>query len=247
MGSVLALSLAAPAAAQRAPDGEAEQQLRYQLQTFEAVLQAAVRHGGDAFARQRAQFLPPGVQLTSYDPYVRGLAPPQGGGLLFYVAVPSIRIPISELLVQQPAGARPDLLQPASSPPRRAEGRAEAAGAQGLAAADAMTTSPVIDDGRCATRVKPSKGYSNPDYEYAVAVCDALMDAMLDNSGPLPISADDWLTVAAVNGEPDPPSFLNSSTAYTTYLVIKGSDLLAYRQGRLSKDEARRRVEMTQR
>ena len=79
-----------------------------------------------------------------------------------------------------------------------------------------MTVSPVADDGRCATRVKPSRGYPNPDYEYAVAVCDALMDAMLENTGSLPIKENEWLTVAAVNGQPDPPGLVNSSTGYTT-------------------------------
>jgi len=63
-----ALALAAPLTAQQPPSGQDEQQLRYQLQTFESVLQSAVRHGGDTFARDQASVIPPGIQLTSDDP-----------------------------------------------------------------------------------------------------------------------------------------------------------------------------------
>ena len=239
IGAVLALSIAVPLAAQRPAVSPEAQQLRYQMQTFEAVLQAAVRHGGDAFARLQADSIPPGVQLTSDDPQVRGLAPPHGGGLLFSVSVPSIRITITELLVRGFGQQAPDPLQ-------RVAGSARSeASAQGLAMADPMTASPVVNDGGCASRVKPSAGYPNPNYEYAVAVCDALMDAMLESSGSLPLREDEWLTVAAVNAEPG--SYLNSSTGYTTYLSIKGADLVAYRQGRLSKEEARKLIDLTQR
>ncbi len=245
VGSILMLTLASPALAQRAAATSDDLRLRNQLQTFEVVLQAAVRQGGDAFARQQAQSIPPGVQLTANDPQVRGfIFSPEGGGFLFSVVVPSIRPTISELLVegQPPRRADPqDSLRPVAG---SAPGRVPEASAQGVAVPDPMTASPVIDDGRCASRVKPSTGYPNRDYEYAVDVCDALMDAILDNSGALPIKENEWLTVAAVNEDPDPPNFINSSTRYTTYLSIKGADLLAYRQNRITKDEARKALEM---
>ena len=176
--------------------------MRNQLQKFEVVLQLAVGEGGDAFARQRKDAIPPGVQLTSEDPQVKGFAPPEGGGLFFYVSVPSIRIGINQLLVQVEGLAprqqrqRTDPLQPAAGRSVNQDGPVSAQGL--LTPPDPMTASPVVDEGTCAGRTKPSKGYSNPDYEYAVAVCDALMDAMLDSPGPLPIKENEWLTVAAV-------------------------------------------------
>jgi hypothetical protein len=242
--SVVFLALAAPAMAQ-SPAGVRpdDQQLRNQLQKFEVILVAAVRQGGDAFARQQAQSIPPGVQLTANDPQVRGFVfSPEGGGFLFSVVVPSIRPMISELLIEGRPPRRPggqDSLRPvAGSAPD------QVSAAQGIATADPMTASPVIDDGRCASRVKPSSGNPNRDYEYAVSVCDSLMDAILDNSGALPIKESEWLTVAAVNEDPDPPNFINSSTRFTTYLSIKGSDLLAYRQGKITRDQARKLLEM---
>jgi hypothetical protein len=244
IGFGLAILVTSRAMAQNAPAGPDEQQLRYQLQTFEVVLQAAVRHGGDAFARQQAQSIPPGVQLTANDPQVRGfVVSPEGGGFLFTVVVPSIRPTISQLLIEGEPPRRQDPFRPAAgSGP--GGGRVGDAGVQGLAAPDPMTASPVIDDGKCASRVRPSGGIPTRDYEYAVSVCDALMEAILDNSGALPIKESEWLTVAAVNEEPDPPSFVNSSAGYTTYLMIKGSDLLAYRQGRVSRDDTRKAVTM---
>ena len=241
VGVLLALALAVPAGAQRASSPE-ETRLRNQLQTFEVVLQTAVRQGGDAFARLQGDTIPLGIQLTSEDPYVKGLAPLQGGGLMFLVVVPPVRpIVVNQLFLQRPRPLQPMAGRGAG------EGR-PAMVAQGLIAVpDPTTKSPVVDDGRCATRAKPSAGYPDPNYEYAVSVCDALMEAMLDSSGPLPIKESEWLTVAAVDGSPVVPGALNSSAVYTTYLAIKGSDLLAFRQSKLTKDEARKLIEMQQR
>jgi hypothetical protein len=258
---VAALMLAAPAAAQSSSSSspnqpaqpgqsaqEDRQQFRYQMQTFENALQTAVRHGGDAFARLWVQSIPPGVQLTLSDSQVRGFAPPQGGGLLFYVAVPAIRPTVANLLY--PDGGDGSDRQPQGPlQPMAASGRRAAPGVQGLAAVDGdpVTASPVIDDGRCATRVKPSEGHMSPDYTYAISVCDALMDAMLDSSGPLPVKDTDYLTVMAADGEPYPASYLGTPDGLTTYLTIKGSDLIAYRQGRITKEQARKLVDLSQR
>src|SRR4029077_7377746 len=83
-----------------------------------------------------------------------------------------------------------------------------------VAPPDPMTASPVVDEGTCAGRTKPSRGYPNPDYEYAVAVCDALLDAMLDNPGTLPIKDNEWLTVAAVSGDANPSGLISTSPDY---------------------------------
>jgi hypothetical protein len=246
MGAVLALGLAVPAAAQQRPMTDAEQQeQRYQLRTFEAVLQAAVRHGGDEFARQQAQFIPDGVQLTANDAQAHGFVPPLAGGLVFYVAVPTIRPTLNEVIVRWPRAIRPTSTQATADGGR--DERVSPAGVPTLAQADPMSVSPVVDDGRCATRVKQPAEYPNPNYDYAVAVCDALMDAILEGSGPLRLKENEWLTIAAANGDPDTTPLLNSPTGYTTYLTIKGTDLLAYRQGRISKDDARKLVDLIQR
>jgi hypothetical protein len=251
-GGALLLVLAAPALAQGPSPDPVDQQLRTELKIFEAVLQAAVRNGGDAFARQQAQFLA-GLQLTAADPQAHGFAPPNAGGILFFVSVPAIR-PLYEALVQWPQSASRLPVQQTSGGTRAGD-RLSGSVATSIPRPDPMSESPILrtepapepaaDDGRCATRVRPPAEYPNPNFDYAVAVCDALVDALLDSSGPLRIKDQEWLWIAAANGEPD--NVLNSNTGYTTYLSIKGEDLLAYRQGRISKEEARRRVDLQQR
>ena len=72
----------------------------------------------------------------------------------------------------------------------------------------------------------------------------AIVDSMLDYGGPLQIGGDEWLTVAARDYEgqrslaPDAPYDL-----VTIVMRIKGSDLQAFRAGRLTREEARKRVE----
>jgi hypothetical protein len=245
----IALAIAVPALAQQPPAGQDEQVLRDQLQTFESVLQTAVRHGGDAFAREQASVIPPEVKLTSDDPQAFGFAPPESGGLFFLVVVPPLRVTVDYLL-QRPYGRPAPPVAPEGSGPgpvQNVAGGANVVSSMGPVTPDPMKQSPIVDEGRCATRVPLSAKGSNPNRAYAVAVCDALMEAILDNSGPLPVKEDEWLTIAAIDGTGPTPNVLNSSYIFTTYLAIKGSDLLAYRQGKISKADARKLVSLRQR
>jgi hypothetical protein len=236
-------ALSVGAAAQEMAPTLADQALRDQMQTFEAVLQKAVQHGAQAFARQEKD-LPPGIELTSDDPYARGFAPPEGGGLFFYVVVPQIRASVNLFL--GPQFRRGPGADRQAGPEPTARSMSQSVGAAGVPKDDPMTVSPVVDDGRCAVRARPSRGYVTPDHSYAVAVCDALMDAMLESSAPLSVKSDEWLTVMAFDGGPA-QGLVNSPYSYTTYLQIKGSDLQLFRQGKLTKEEARKLVVLKQR
>lgn len=83
----------------------------------------------------------------------------------------------------------------------------------------------------------------DPGAMYTEAVKNALIDAMLDHGGPMGIGPDEWLTVAAKDAQ-GPLSPNEPYEATTTVLRIKGSDLAAFRADRLTRDEARRRVEV---
>ena len=84
----------------------------------------------------------------------------------------------------------------------------------------------------------------DPNRAYTEAVQRALVDAMIDFSTPMAIGPDQWLTVAARDNErrdtlaPQDPY----QEVVTVLIRIKGSDLLAYRAGKIDKEEARRRV-----
>jgi hypothetical protein len=88
----------------------------------------------------------------------------------------------------------------------------------------------------------------DPNRAYTEAVTRALVDAMIDYSAPMQIGLDQWLTVAARDDEGRdtlaPPDPLDE--VVTMIYRIKGSDLQEYRQGRIDRDEVRRRVQVSQ-
>jgi len=73
----------------------------------------------------------------------------------------------------------------------------------------------------------------------------ALIDAMLENSGALALAPEEWLTVAARDNVPRDPLVPSDTADFSTVIFrIKGSDLAAFRAGRLALDEARQKVEV---
>ena len=88
----------------------------------------------------------------------------------------------------------------------------------------------------------------DPNRAYTEAVTRALVDAMIDYSTPMAIGPEQWLTVAARDDEgrnalaPQDPL----EEVVTMIYRIKGSDLLAYRSGRIDRDEVRKRVQLSQ-
>jgi hypothetical protein len=84
----------------------------------------------------------------------------------------------------------------------------------------------------------------NPGDAYTMAVRDALLDTMLRYSQSLALGADEWLVVAARDrGEPGIGADDPFETT-TIQLRIKGADLHAFHAGRLTLDEARKRVDV---
>lgn len=83
----------------------------------------------------------------------------------------------------------------------------------------------------------------NADAQYVDLVKNALVDAMVDYSKPLGLQQDEWLTVAAADGdEPMNPAYLAQRS--TLVLRVRGSDIVDYLAGRLTKDAVRKKVEV---
>ncbi len=230
------VAVAVPLAAQQPVNGSADdQRLKFQIQTFEAVLQSAVKHGADTFAQQVPPM--PGVQLTSNDPEVKGFAPPTpDGGLLFVVIVPEIRemVVLSWMQQRSPGGS--------IGPARPNSGRV---GAMTVTDSDPMSKSPVVPPPADSSPAAfdPSKA----DTLYTKSVVEALKDAMLDHSAGLLLKETEWLTIAAIDAVGPMPGIVNNPFGQTTYLSIKGSDLLQLRQGKITRDEARELIHLKQR
>lgn len=130
----------------------------------------------------------------------------------------------------------PGIVMP-DAPAPVGRGAAEASGVS------AMTTARPVPP-----RPADSVWAKDPNRAYTEAVTRALVDAMIDYSAPMQIGADQWLTVAARDDEgrdslapPDPLEEI-----VTMIYRIKGSDLQEYRQGRIDRDEVRKRVQIGQ-
>jgi hypothetical protein len=92
------------------------------------------------------------------------------------------------------------------------------------------------------TSIQPREIYQNE-------ITDALLNVILDYPRALGIGPEEWLTVAARESVVVDRRFGNSVGAeapMTVILRMKGSDLQAMREQKLTRDEARRRVEVKQ-
>lgn len=84
----------------------------------------------------------------------------------------------------------------------------------------------------------------DPGDAYTTLVKDALIDAMLRYNQSLTIGPDEWLVIAARDRGESGIASDDPFDVTTIQLRIKGSDLLALRAGRLTPEEARKRVEV---
>jgi hypothetical protein len=85
----------------------------------------------------------------------------------------------------------------------------------------------------------------DPEAQYTLEVKSALIDAMIENSQPLAIGPDEWLTVAARDNVQVDPLVRGDRAEFSTIIFrVRGSDLGAFRAGRITIDEVRKKVEV---
>ena len=70
------------------------------------------------------------------------------------------------------------------------------------------------------------------------------MEAMLDHSAPLAIGPEEWLTIAARRNEDRARLAPADSDAQTIIIRANGADLTAFRAGRISREDAIKRIEV---
>lgn len=124
--------------------------------------------------------------------------------------------------------------------------------AGGATGVSAVGTAPVTSPQTTPVTPPPSGSTAQPAWlqdpnrAYSESVVRALIDAMLDFSGPMRLGASEWLTVAARDNArrdtlaPQDPY----EEVVTVVLRIKGVDLQEYRAGKIDKAEARKRVKV---
>lgn len=238
---------------------------RYQIGQMERVLEGAVEHGARV-TRDRLQAVLPAEMLLSEKARVRGFRL-DGYGVFFDVVVPPLEgtLPwIFRTLDQNDLGLGRAL--------KALRSHIEAAGDANLqqalkrvelqvapttmAAASASAAEPVSVGARVATgsgATRPANTapntaadpiLGNPEEAYRAEVKDALMDAMLEHNRGLGIRADEWLTIAARRNEDRPPLAVADTDARTIVIRVRGADLTAFLAGQVSREDARKRMEV---
>jgi len=267
------LAVAAPAGAQSAQVMQAERmrqdaaaarhaaEQRYQIGQMERVLEGAVEHGVTV-TRDRLQALAqvPAETLVSDNAHARGFRL-EGYGVFFDVEVPSF---FSTLTWSLRTLDRNDL--GLDSAWRALQSHVKTTGDPNLEQAlkrielqvnPAVLTRSTTDvpdartlTGSAATAVpdKPALPddpiLSDPNEAYRAEVIQALKDAMLAHSSSLGIAPTEWLTIAA-KGNDDRPRLAPADNSSRTRLIrLLGSDLADFLAGRITREDAMKRIEV---
>jgi hypothetical protein len=250
---------------------EADQlRARQKISLMESVLESAVANGADSLMRAVRVVMPPDALMLTGAPSARGFLL-DGYGLFFDVEVPAFRRTIAWTLRQMvddnglgaPAAVNQlkAYIATVQDPRQRAAldralrrlelqvgpvGPVQQDAAAARPGATTVSTQGVGLPAPAPPQVDPAI-LDDPNAAYTREVSVAIIDAMIENSGPLPVGDNEWLTVAARdNIRPDRLVPGDTSNISSIVFRIKGSDLAAFRAGRMTLEEARKHVEVKQ-
>jgi hypothetical protein len=219
----IAITAAVPAALQgqttiRPTDGERRRS--DQISVMEGTLSSSVKLAASQVARD-VQSSTPGATMFTGEARAKGFTL-DGYGAFFYVEIPALDM---------------NLMLSVETLERNVQRRLE------NQASNLQPSEPVaLPSAKDALR---SVAAEDPGQKYREAVKRCLIDAMLDNSKSMDLGPEEWLTVAARGSE----SGLIPGEIYqltTLVLKVKGSDLADLLAGRLTKEQARQKVEVRQ-
>ena len=200
-----------------------ETSARTQVYQFERALKTAVEVGGQKLA-ERAKALVPEVMLTASQlPIARGVK--LRWGYHFDVQVPNIDKTSQTIfdMYRQPQSSRSQ--GPAGNPGQPVS--SNRLGGPVPAPLDPLTTLEAFD----------------ADKEYSARVKEAIMDTMVDNSAGLTIAGDEELVLSISAMESvDSRALLIEPKMI---LTIKGTDLLELRQAKITREQAKARIQLS--
>jgi hypothetical protein len=166
------------------------------------------------------------------------------------ISDPRVRTDFENTLrrVQQQVSPAPQAPRLAAAPGRAPVVSTQAAGAQPVGSRDTVVAQslPTVAE---AVETAPaptvdSAVLNDPSDAYTEEVKATVIDAMIEHSGPLGLGDDEWLTVAARDNAPTGPFIAGGSEVVTLVMRVRGSDLSAFRAGRLTLDQVRSRVQI---
>jgi hypothetical protein len=236
-----------------------QQRRRNQIRLLEGVLARAVGLGAEEVAGQM-QRLDPTMAVMTGRARARGFVL-EGHGVFFDVEIPALRQSViwslvtsqrdsqiarsleamrralSTLPPQEPGGQRAQQelqnLQRMIGPVPARMPSQDVGAATTAEATTVADTRPLI----------PTALLDDPNAHYTDAVKRQLVDAMLEHSLPMDLGPDEWLIVAARDGEgPIAPGEIYDPQ--TIVLRVKGSDLAIYAADRSRRDEIRGKVQV---
>lgn len=250
---------ATPGVAQTA----AQRQQRYQIGVMERVLEEAVEHGAK-LTRDRLQALVPAEMLLSGSARVRGFRI-DNYGVFFDVEVPTLETSLpwmfrtldrndlgldsalktlraavektGDVNIEQALKRIELQVAPVSVGSPAVSAAASRPGARALTGSAA--TEPSVVSGQAADAI-----LDDPEEAYRRQVSDALMDAMLDYSRGLDIGSAEWLQIAARRQDDRPRLTPADTDARTVMIRVRGADLTEFLAGRISREEARKRMDV---
>jgi hypothetical protein len=263
-GTVIVLLAGSIAFAQPQPQPQPQTQAemdqvkaRQRISMMEGVLERAVSNGADNMVRQMKAVMGDAPMLTGV-PEVRGFRL-DGYGVFFDVEVPALRLPVTWPLRymfrdnRETIGIVNELRSMmADSEPRQRERlgqivrqlEQQAQVPAGLRGNGRIGAAAAVQVGGGAQPQQDPPAYDDPEEHYTREVKAALVDAMIENSGPVALGAEEWLTIAARDNVPrDPLIPTDAADTRTVIFRVKGSDLASYRAGRLTLEEIRKKVE----
>ena len=265
------VGMAGGAWAQEPPqDVDAEQvKARQRIFMMEGVLERAVQLGVDNLGRRVRAVMPDDALLQGGVPVVRGFRL-EGYGVFFDVEVPALRRSLAwslRTMNQTGMALARDLAQmrafvrSIADPNVRAEFDRTLLRLQQQVGPTPPLASRAASQGQVVTAqsVPPPAEQSeftveppqvdplllnDPSGAYTQEVKAALLDAMVENAGPLVLGDDEWLTIAARDNAPSDPFMTGDPDATTLVMRIKGDELHAFRAGRLTPEEVRSLVQI---
>lgn len=218
---------------------------RDEMGVMEGVLAAAVRLGAAQIARE-LQEAGPGPSGLIGQPKARGFIL-EGYGIFFNVEIPTLQTSVVWSMQQlqrdqEAAGQSLDAFRSLVERLPDPEARRQYQAALKRLEQQVGPLPQRSADARSGAANIPAQ-IEDPDTRYTKAVIASCLDAMLEHSKPMNLTADEWLTVALSSTESTLPSNqLYEST--TVVLRVKGSDLADYLAGRITRDQVRAKVEV---
>lgn len=239
-------------------------QARHEVLVMERVLEQKVQYGVQRLNDQLRTSGMPEMVLLAGAARARGTRL-EGYGVFFDLEVPALRPSVNMLLsLRLNRGPDPAIIEAlaalrglqrglndaamrASFERALASLEAEVGASNGPPPTGRGVSAAALVGGAPASQAVRPPVPEDPAQIYVREVRQAVIDAMFDHSGPMGIASDEWLTVGARDGMD--PRFATgdpNDVPRTMLIRVRGADLTAFREGRLSREEAAGRVEVSE-